>query len=185
MTALEEFRASKDEHFRHDHHSPLTEEQRAGFEGLRYYPENPALRLTGPLDRNVEHATIEMDTSSGDRQTYTRAGRFVFLVDGQECVLYLYSHDNPSALFLPFRDATSGKETYGAGRYLDLSVDPDGQVEIDFNYAYNPMCAYGDGWSCPVPPVENWLAEPIRAGELAYPSGPTHGEEPDAGTPTE
>ncbi len=185
MTELEEFRASQDESFRHDHHSPLSEEERFGFDGLRYYPENPPLQLTGPLDRNVEHATIEMDTSSGERKTYTRAGRFVFQVDGQECVLYLYSRDDPSALFLPFRDATSGKETYGAGRYLDITVEPDGQVEIYFNYAYNPMCAYGDGWSCPVPPVENWLTVPIRAGELAYPSGHTHERERVSGKPAE
>lgn len=174
MSELEEYRASKDEYFRQDHHSPLTEEQRAGFSGLRYYPENPGLRLRGPLDRDVEHAKITMDTSSGDRKTYRRAGRFVFQVNGQDCVLYLYSHNNPSELFLPFRDATSGMETYGAGRYLDISVEPDGQVEIDFNSAYNPMCAYNDGWSCPVPPIENWLSVPIHAGELTYPSGHAH-----------
>jgi uncharacterized protein len=176
MTELDEFRASKDEFFRHDHHSPLSEEEQAEFNGLRYYPENPALRFRGPLDRNVEHASIEMDTSSGDRKSYTRAGRFVFHLEGQECVLYLYSSDDPDQVFLPFRDATSGKETYGAGRYLDLSVEPDGQVEIDFNYAYNPMCAYGDGWSCPIPPLENWLNVPIRAGELAWPSSHAHPE---------
>ncbi|MBI4497350.1 MAG: DUF1684 domain-containing protein [Chloroflexi bacterium] len=174
MTELEEFRARKDEYFRHSHHSPLTEEQRAVFDGLRYYPENPALRVRGPLDQNVAHATIEMDTSSGDHQTYTRAGKVTFQVDGQECVLYLYRRDHSSDLFLPFRDATSGKETYGGGRYLDISIEPDGQVQIDFNYAYNPMCAYDDGWSCPIPPVENWLSVPIRAGELASPSGHTH-----------
>ena len=111
-----------------------------------------------------------MDTSTGDRRTYSRAGRFVFIVDGQECSLSLYSHDDPSSLFLPFRDATSGKETYGAGRYLDLTVEIDGQIDLDFNLAYNPLCAYNEGWSCPIPPVENWLTVPIHAGELTYSS---------------
>jgi hypothetical protein len=176
MTELEEFRASKNEFFRYDHHSPLSEKEQATFDGLRYYPENQALLFMGPLDRNVEHAMLEMDTSSGDQQTYTRTGRFVFQVEGHDCVLYLYSRDDPSQLFLPFRDATSSKETYGAGRYLDIGLEPDGQVEIDFNYAYNPMCAYGDGWSCPLPPVENWLTVPIRAGELDWPSSHAHGD---------
>lgn len=174
MTELEKFRASKDESFRYDHHSPLTETQKTSFAGLRYYPENLALRLNGRLDRNVEHLILEMDTSTGDKRTYSRAGRFIFRADGQDCVLYLYSHDDPSVLFLPFRDATSGKETYGAGRFLDILIASHGQVEIDFNYAYNPLCAYNDGWSCPIAPVENWLAVPIRAGEQAYSSHDAH-----------
>ena len=68
--------------------------------------------------------------------------------------------------FLPFRDATSGKETYGAGRYLDVPRGENGQVVVDFNYAYSPYCAYGDAYSCALPPRENWLTVPIEAGEM-------------------
>ena len=67
--------------------------------------------------------------------------------------------------FLPFRDATSGNETYGACRYLDLEPAPDGSVTVDFNYAYAPFCAYNDAYSCALPPQENWLEVPVRAGE--------------------
>ncbi len=174
MTELEKFRASKDESFREEHFSPLTEAQKAAFSGLRYYPENPALRLHGRLDRNVEQTAIEVDTSTGDNQTYTRAGRFVCQLDGKDCALSLYSHDDPSVLFLPFRDATSGKETYGGGRYLDILVGTNDEVTIDLNYAYNPYCAYNDAWSCPIPPFENWLTVPVRAGELTYPLDHEH-----------
>jgi len=80
----------------------------------------------------------------------------------------LYASGNSRSLFLPFRDATSGKETYGAGRYLDLDVRGD-EVLIDFNYAYTPNCAYSADWSCPLPPAENWLEVPIRAGEMTFP----------------
>ncbi|MBT8206662.1 MAG: DUF1684 domain-containing protein, partial [Acidimicrobiia bacterium] len=67
--------------------------------------------------------------------------------------------------FVPFRDATSGKESYGAGRYLDVHPNEDGTVTLDFNYAYNPYCAYDEAFSCPLPPIENWLEVPIAAGE--------------------
>jgi uncharacterized protein (DUF1684 family) len=71
-------------------------------------------------------------------------------------------------LFLPFRDASAGTETYEVGRYLEPQARPDGSLDIDFNYAYNPFCAYGEGWSCPIPPEENWLPVTIPAGERSF-----------------
>lgn len=97
-----------------------------------------------------------------------RYGQFHFTVDGKECVLTAYqSADHPEHLFLPFKDATNGTETYGAGRYIDVSAQPDASVHyvIDFNLAYNPYCAYNPAYSCPVVPRENFLTVPIRAGE--------------------
>ena len=82
--------------------------------------------------------------------------------------LALYATPGHEGYFLPFRDATSGRETYGAGRYLDLAPPHDGKVTVDFNLAYNPYCAYSDSFSCALPPVENWLQVPIRAGEMAF-----------------
>lgn len=168
MTELDEFRQEKDRFFGSHPQSPLTPEQRRSFQGLRYYSENPALRLRLPLDTDVPHDVIVMETSTGDQQTYARAGKVSFTVDGREVALYLYAAEDAHQLFLPFRDATSGTETYGAGRYLEVEAREDGTVVVDFNYAYNPYCAYNEQWSCPIPPVENWLRAPIRAGEMTF-----------------
>ena len=169
MTQLDDFRAAKDEFFHDDEHSPLATSQRESFSGLRYYPEAPELRLQLALDTEVDHAPFEMATSMGDRQDYRHAGRVTFELEGKLCELYLYSRDEKAdVFFVPFRDRTSGKETYASGRYLEVELGPAGEVEIDFNYAYNPYCAYNENWSCPLPPMENWLTVHIRAGELSF-----------------
>jgi uncharacterized protein (DUF1684 family) len=90
-----------------------------------------------------------------------------FEVRGEAVSLALYDSGHPG-YFLPFRDATSGKASYGAGRYLDIEPNSDGTVTIDFNLAYNPFCAYNDAYSCPLPPTENWLQVPIEAGEKDF-----------------
>ena len=92
---------------------------------------------------------------------------------GEPAQLTLYASDDSDELFLPFRDSTSGHESYGAGRYLELHPHGD-DVVIDFNYAYNPNCAYDPSWSCPLPPVENWIKVPIRAGERVFPTSSPH-----------
>lgn len=170
---LQRFRADKDHVFAHDQHSPLTADQRRSFKGLPYFDENPALVLKATLDRQVEPGEVRMATSDGQEQVYRRYGVVRFQVDGQPAQLTLYASNGPEDLFLPFRDATSGKETYGAGRYLELHAHGD-DVVIDFNYAYNPNCAYDPSWSCPLPPAENWLKVPIRAGEKTFDAGPPH-----------
>ncbi|MDA1330355.1 MAG: DUF1684 domain-containing protein [Chloroflexi bacterium] len=107
-----------------------------------------------------------MQTSTGDVRSYTRYGRFSIAVDGQEAELTLYS--SPHGYFLPFVDANAGKETYGAGRYLDPEPLPDGKFLIDFNLGYNPYCVYNENYSCPLPPAENRVAVAIEAGEKNY-----------------
>jgi len=114
-----------------------------------------------------------MATTGGEDQVYRRYGLVRFRVDDQPAQLVLYASDDSDELFIPFRDATSGKETYGAGRYLELHAHGD-DVTIDFNYAYNPNCAYDPSWSCPLPPAENWLKVPIRAGEKTFGAGAGH-----------
>lgn len=168
MMEIEDSRREKDEFFGSHPRSPLGPEQRRDFRGLQYYPYNPEMRLHLPLNTGMAHDILEMDTTSGDKRTYRREGSITFQVEGQEAVLYLYSSEGSHGLFLPFRDATSGKESYGGGRYLDTMLNADGTVLVDFNYAYNPYCAYNDSWICPIPPAENWLALPIRAGEKAW-----------------
>lgn len=170
LTELESFRREKDEFLGHDRRSPLTPAQRRAFKGLAYFPENPQLVVKARIDRKVEPGAVRMETTKGREQEYRRYGVVRFQVDGRPAQVTLYSSDGSHDLFVLFRDATSGKETYGAGRYLDLHSHGD-EVVIDFNYAYNPYCAYNSDWSCPLPPAENWLEVPIRAGEKDFPGG--------------
>ena len=93
-------------------------------------------------------------------------GRFTVEVDGEEASLSVFQDKVSGKLFLPFRDATADDETYSVGRYLDPKVRPDGRLVVDFNMAYNPYCAYNAGWQCAIPPFENRLRAPIRAGEM-------------------
>ena len=142
MTELDEFRAQKDLFFKTHPHSPLTAEQQQTFEGLRYFPENPALRLVVPVETFADQETIVMQSSTGDVREYTRYGRLQFSVDGQDVELTLYADGD--AYFLPFADALARVETYGAGRYLEPEPVDDGQFVVDFNLAYNPYCVYND-----------------------------------------
>ena len=160
---LEEFRAAKDEFFRNDRRSPLTREQKKNFDGLRYFPENPALRLEVDVEVFPEYQEIEMQTSTGDVQKYRRYGRFTFEVDGQPAQLTIFG-DNES-FFLPFVDSLAGKQTYPAGRYLEPERLDGERFLVDFNLAYNPYCAYNDAWSCPLTPFENRVKVPVLAGE--------------------
>jgi uncharacterized protein len=167
-TELEQFRQDKDEFYAQDHQSPLTPVQQRTFKGLSYFPENKALLIRAKIDRDVEPGVVRMETTRGKEQLYRRYGKVRFEVDGRPAEVTLYASDGSHNLFLPFRDSTSGGETYGAGRYLDLEAHHD-EVVIDFNYAYNPYCAYSADWNCPLPPAENWLKVPIRAGEKTFP----------------
>lgn len=174
MSDLDEFRKEKDEFFRTDHDSPLAHEQTHHFAGLNYFPENPDLVVVSEMEPPAETGEVTMETSTGASQVYERAGVIPFTVDGQPTQVTLFRAKGDDALFLPFRDALSGKETYGAGRYLDVAPPHNGHVMVDFNYAFNPSCAYNPKYSCPLPPTENWLKVPIRAGEKNFSEGVDH-----------
>jgi uncharacterized protein (DUF1684 family) len=163
MSELTEFRAAKDEFLAADQHSPLTHDQKQAFSGLDYFPENPDLRFELQVEEFPKPETIEMQTSTGDVQKHLRYGKIVFKVDDQPVELTVYK--DAHGLFLPFVDSLAGEETYGAGRYLEPRELADGRVLVDFNYAYNPYCAYNDLYSCPLTPWENRVEVPIRAGE--------------------
>jgi uncharacterized protein (DUF1684 family) len=167
MAPLERARKEKDKFFKTDPDSPLTKEQRRAFKGLNYYPENPALRFDAKVEPLSEHLHVHMQTSTGQVQGFSKYGTFRFQVDGQEAVLTVYMADDGVG-FVPFTDATSGTETYGAGRYLDLEQHGGDRYHVDFNLAYNPWCAYNPKYSCPIPPKENRLQVPIRAGEKNF-----------------
>jgi uncharacterized protein (DUF1684 family) len=162
---IEAGRAEKDRFFRTSPYSPI--EDRTGFTGLSYYPPDPNFRYTLPLEAD-EPEPLLFQTSSGDEQTYYRMGIITFEAAGEPAQLAVYKSADHDELFLPFRDATSGKETYGAGRYLEPEELGNGELLVDFNLAYNPFCAYSDDYSCPLPPFENHLKVAIRAGEKAY-----------------
>ncbi len=166
MTALDDFRKQKDEFFARDRRSPLTPEQRAAFKGLNYVPENPELSLEVVVLPFPKPEEIQMQTSTGDVQVYTRYARFRFTVEGQEAELTIYAADY--GYFLPFVDSLANKETYGAGRYLEPETEDGVNFLVDFNLAYNPYCAYNERWSCPLTPFENRLKVPIRAGEKIF-----------------
>ncbi len=167
MSPLDEFRREKDEFMRESPDSPFDAEARKAFQGLRYFPENPALRFTVSIEEFPEKEHVAMQTSTSDVRTYAKWGRFAFEVDGQPAELVVYG-DPDEGYFVPVTDMTSGQETYGAGRYLELEPLGDGRYVADFNLAYNPWCAYSPYYSCPIPPAENRLKVPIRAGELDY-----------------
>jgi uncharacterized protein (DUF1684 family) len=165
MTDLERFRAQKDEFYRRSPQSPLPESHRASFSGLDYFAENQALRFIVEPEP-ADGAEITIQTSDGRERVYTREATATIEVDGEPATVTIYG--TPHGYFLPFRDATSGAESYGAGRFLDIDEPLEDRITIDFNLAYNPYCAYDEGYSCPLPPAENWLRIPIRAGERTY-----------------
>jgi uncharacterized protein (DUF1684 family) len=169
------FRQARDALFKSHPQSPLSPEQAGRFTSLRYYPYDPALRLELPVDPGSSPEIIPVDLESDGLTRLQRFGKVSFDVDGQTFSLSLYwILGYGGGIFLPFRDATGGVDTYGGGRYLldtikgvDLGQEGE-RLVIDFNYAYNPSCAYNSRWHCPLAPAENWLDVPIRAGELDF-----------------
>jgi uncharacterized protein (DUF1684 family) len=166
LDALKRSRREKDEMLRIDPDSPLDADQRRTFTGLHYFPPNPALDLVLEVEELDPKTEIEMQTTTGDVRLYERFGRVTFEVEGQPVRLTVFRIGND--FFLPFADALAGKETYGAGRYLEPERMPNGRMHIDFNLAYNPYCAYSARWSCPITPAENRILVPIRAGEMTF-----------------
>jgi uncharacterized protein (DUF1684 family) len=172
--AVQEFRNDKDEFFRAAPNSPIPAAEREAFGGLPYYPIDESLRfdeLTLDPYTGNEPVRFEIPTSDGRTRPAERAGVLRFPVDGADQTLtgYIFEGGSTDNVFVPFLDATSGKETYGAGRYLDIEREEDGTYSLDFNLAYHPSCVYDAKFSCPLTPAENRLPVPIRAGERLAP----------------
>jgi uncharacterized protein (DUF1684 family) len=172
---IEQLRAEKDEWMRTSPNSPIPHEIRHHMKGLEYFPPNPACVFAVKLNRYPNPEKLTMTTSKGKQRDFLRYGFFEFPVEGKTQTLQAYmsipalGHQHEEQLFVAFRDSTSGKESYGAARYIDLGLDPSGEYMLDFNLAYNPYCAYSDDYVCPLPPQENWLRVPIVAGEKNFP----------------
>jgi uncharacterized protein (DUF1684 family) len=171
-TAWEHWRAVRDELFRTHPQSPLGTDRRDGFAGAGYFPYDPELRVVAEVEA-AEEELRDIAGSAGSSMRFRRFGRARFELGGAPQALELYWLEAyGGGVFLPFGDETSGGETYGGGRYLldtvkgsDLGGSGDSLV-LDFNFAYNPSCAYDPGWACPLTPPANRLAIPVRAGEL-------------------
>jgi uncharacterized protein (DUF1684 family) len=172
QACLERERQEKDAFFAHHLQSPVPHWERESFQCLAYYPPDSTYRLELELHEHEEKGGLRMEVTGGGEQEYIRWGEFRFQIGGQEQALQAYKRDlGEERFFVPFRDATSGNETYGAGRYLDLDRSHylgGGKWVLDFNEAYNPWCAYSDAYICPSTPPENWLQVPVYAGEKNY-----------------
>ncbi len=169
-------RKEKDYYFASDPDSPIPAAIRSQFTGLVYFPPDVKYRLRVPLSKLPNPEPVTLATSKGIPRPMVRYGFFDFEIEGVKQRLYAYKsvpqpghHHEDASLFVPFRDATSGRESYGAARYLDIEEDTSGEHVLDFNLAYNPYCAYSDDYVCPFPPKENWLSVAIRAGEKTFP----------------
>jgi uncharacterized protein (DUF1684 family) len=167
--AVSGFRADKDAFFGSSPHSPVPEGERPAFTGLLYYGIDPDWRFED-IDLEPyagdEPSDFQIPTSDGQLRPAHRAGVLRFERDGRHgLTAYTFDGGDEHSLFVPFLDATSGRETYGAGRYLDLEPEDDGTYSIDFNLAYHPSCVYDPRYSCPLTPAENRLPMRVEAGE--------------------
>jgi hypothetical protein len=169
------WREGRDALFSGHPQSPLPLETREGFGGLRYFDYDPALRVLGELARGDDELR-DVAASGGETVRFRRFGVVRFELAGDELELSLYWLEGyGGGVFLPFGDATGGRETYGGGRYLLDTVkgadlgEADGRIVLDFNFAYNPSCSYDPRWVCPLSPPENRLTVAVRAGELHSP----------------
>ncbi len=180
QAVLTQFRQVRDNLFATHPQSALDEEQKRVFEGLRYFPCNPDMRFTAIVDTNIEPHRQEVVMNASESMMTTTIGHIQFVVAEQSVTLSLYWLDiYGGGLFLPFRDTTSPQESYGGGRYLFDTIKGSDflsttnehsqmQIVLDFNYAYNPSCAYNDAWTCPLAPIENRLPVALPAGEKKY-----------------
>ena len=155
--------------------SPLPEEEREKFIALEFFPFDPDFRITAEFLRTPNEIAFAMPTTSGKTKMYVKYGELYFNLKGRDFKLNVYQSLSLSQtekykdyLFLPFTDPSNGETTYAGGRYLDMTIPSGKYVELDFNKAYNPYCAYSGGYSCPIPPAENHLNIPITAGVKKY-----------------
>ncbi len=171
------FRQERDRLFREHSQTPLAERQRAGFQALDYFAYDATWRIVGELEPLPTPQTFQAILPEGP-VNYTRIARIHFSTQVDTAILSLYWIEGyGGGLFLPFKDATNSHDTYGGGRYLYDSIKgadlgaSEQEILLDFNYAYNPSCAYSSLWVCPLPPPENTLPFRVTAGEKSYLAG--------------
>jgi len=168
LTTLIEWRANRDREWR-ETDDPIPVNRREELLPLRYYPPDANYAVPAQLRLSDDRPIVQVPTSTGTQRRLQVVGTLEFTLNGQQLSLGALSPPGEPIrnLFVPFADLTTGKETYSAGRYLDIVPTSTGIYTIDFNYAYNPTCAYNATYECPYPPPSNRLKVPIRAGEKA------------------
>jgi uncharacterized protein (DUF1684 family) len=168
LKQIAEARATKDRTFREEP-EPIPADKRDTLLPLRYFPPDASYTVPAELKLANERPVFEMPTSTGKLRRMQRVGLLEFSFRGQPMSLaaFVPEGEQIESLFVPFADLTTGKDTYEAGRYLDLHPTATGFYTIDFNLAYNPTCAYNAEYDCPYPPSSNRLKVEIRAGEKA------------------
>ena len=171
--ALVEMRIEKNEAFADPEQTPLREADLPTFEGLNYYFPKDDLRFMTPLVTAADGEQVSLTKRQGQEVPYVRKGHVAFTYDGRVHKLDIFGPaEGEDYLWLPFFDATSGQETYAGGRYIDVEMTPDGLVDLDFNYAYNPLCDYNpDRYNCTLPPDGNTLPFAVEAGEKSFGAG--------------
>lgn len=174
LAGLDRYWAAIDSAYRDTLHSPLPKEDREGFTALPRFVADRSFLVTARFEPRTGEV-FGMKTSTEREPKYQSVGLLHFTLDGTEQQLTVYRNidlsrldDYRNYLFVPFTDLTNGETTYGGGRYLDLEGPLGDAVELDFNRAYNPYCAYGGRYSCPIPPPENHLEVAVRAGVLRH-----------------
>lgn len=168
---IEQWRAQRDEFFGEHYASPLSDEVMAVFAGLSYFDIDARFVFRAVVSDPAE-TTIGIDASTGSVSEYPVAGVIdVPFAEGVVSLIALRGEEEGEA-FIPFRDATCGDESYGAGRYVSVDIGRDGTCVVDFNRAINPYCAYDPDFSCPLPPRQNWLEHPVAAGERDFVPSP-------------
>jgi uncharacterized protein (DUF1684 family) len=161
-------RAEKDDFMRTSNESPVPPDKRSSFRPLPYYPIDEQYRVPAGLKEQRGDQIIELSTSTGVPRRMRRIGTLAFTLKGETLTLTAFADVDDAQLrrlFVPFGDLTSGTETYQGGRYLDLDRTASRVYDLDFNRAYHPFCVFDSKYECPVPPRENRLKAPIRAGE--------------------
>ena len=165
---IERVRERYDTLFVKSPNSPLIPEQKADFKGLSYYPIDERYRLIVELIEYQNQYEVTILSTKGNQRKYVRFGYIEFELDDQTNILTIYKPLQGDYLFLPFKDKTTGTETYQGGRYVEIEKAPKGKYEVDFNKAYNPLCAYNDLSDCAGVPNENILQISMLAGAKKY-----------------
>lgn len=169
-----EYQRSENARFKDASRSPLKKKDLKNFKALDFFPVDSSYIVTAKLMRTPEAPVFQMATTTDRKPEYRQYGILTFVLQGKKLELSLYQNLNEirnpkykDYLFLPFTDDTSGEESYGGGRYMDVflsKINEDDTVELNFNNTYNPYCAYNDRYSCPIVPRKNHLDIAIKAG---------------------
>lgn len=166
-----EFQAELNRDYSDTLNSPLTREDRLKFKGHEFYPVDMKYCVEAKFIRTPKEKTFGMKTTTERLPAYVKYGEIHFKLNNKQCKLNVYQNIElvkkpgyEDYLFLPFKDLTSGLETYGGGRYIDMRIPKGNRLVVDFNKSYNPYCAYNHAYSCPVPPAENFLEVEVKAG---------------------